>query len=156
MRDSKKKLRTAHSIFCDDIRQEIGGKYSLIGCYNAELILQAVLPAALPKLCCAIRLVTPIDCPFVGVVFRAFAGDKLLAESNAMSLSSKDVPKTDGGEAAKHLVLSAHMTFSPLLIEDSHVLRIEAETEDESFECGRLMIVARSTHDANIEVATVD
>lgn len=35
--------------FCDDIRQEVGGKLTLVGCYQAELRL-AVIPGALLKL----------------------------------------------------------------------------------------------------------
>lgn len=35
--------------FCDDVRQEIGGKLTLVGCYQAELRL-AVIPGAILQL----------------------------------------------------------------------------------------------------------
>jgi hypothetical protein len=38
------------SIFCDDIRQEINGKVSLIGVYAGDLILFGTLPGILPRL----------------------------------------------------------------------------------------------------------
>lgn len=38
------------TVFCDDIRHEIGGKLSLIGCYG-ETVSLPQLPASIPKLC---------------------------------------------------------------------------------------------------------
>jgi hypothetical protein len=46
-----------YTVFCDDIRQEVGGKYSYIGIYRAKIILQGTFPAALPKFCFAVNLV---------------------------------------------------------------------------------------------------
>jgi hypothetical protein len=45
-------------IFCDDIRFEQFGKYSLIGVYEAEIVFSSpVLPVVLPKLGIAIRYI---------------------------------------------------------------------------------------------------
>lgn len=41
----------ADSTFCDDIRQEVGGKSTLVGVYGNEMVFQGPLPAWLPKLC---------------------------------------------------------------------------------------------------------
>ena len=37
------------TIFCEDIRAEIGGKITLVGIYTGELISQAPFPLVLPK-----------------------------------------------------------------------------------------------------------
>jgi len=42
-------------ILCDDVREETGNKYSLMGVYGAELVF-ANLPALLPKLCLSVML----------------------------------------------------------------------------------------------------
>lgn len=42
-------------ILCDDVREEAGNKYSLMGVYGAGLVF-AHLPALLPKLCVCIML----------------------------------------------------------------------------------------------------
>ncbi len=48
------------TIFCDDIRHEIGGKTSLIGCYNqAMLVPSASFPIILPKLAFSVSVVSP-------------------------------------------------------------------------------------------------
>jgi len=39
-----------HGIFCDDIRQEIGNKVTLVGCYGDELYVPD-FPAHIHKLC---------------------------------------------------------------------------------------------------------
>ncbi|MDY6954284.1 MAG: hypothetical protein SWE60_22490 [Thermodesulfobacteriota bacterium] len=42
-------------ILCDDVREETGNKYSLMGVYGADLVF-ANFPALLPKLCLCIML----------------------------------------------------------------------------------------------------
>lgn len=41
------------AIFCDDIRQEVGGKHSFMGVYGPECVLKT-LPGTIPRLCIAI------------------------------------------------------------------------------------------------------
>lgn len=38
-----------YGIFCDDIRHEVTGKFTLVGCYSDHLLV-AEVPTALPKL----------------------------------------------------------------------------------------------------------
>ena len=50
--------RTVIAQFCDDFRQEIGNKFSLMGCYGTDLYVPQ-FPITLPKLCvceCAHRV----------------------------------------------------------------------------------------------------
>jgi len=39
-----------YTVFCDDIRNEIGGKTTLVGVYAGDLVLQSPLPASIPRL----------------------------------------------------------------------------------------------------------
>lgn len=137
--------RIAVALFCDDVRQELGNKYSLMGCYGDELIIER-LPALLPKLGVQLRAITPIDRPFKKLVFRAFLNEELLAEI--------DVPKEQLAAAkelvasrddAQRLTIMAIMGFSPLAISDESQLRIEAETEDEILRGGALRIKGNGT-----------
>src|SRR5260221_12989855 len=55
---------TGFTIFCDDIREEVNGKVSLIGCYGADLrILGNQFPILLPKLGFHITVRVPSDGP---------------------------------------------------------------------------------------------
>ena len=50
----------ASVVWCDDIRQEVGNKPSLMGVYTGSLVVPA-LPAVLSKLCAWVTLMVPID-----------------------------------------------------------------------------------------------
>lgn len=52
------KSRQFHGIFCDDVRLEISGKYSLIGCYGPDLGVPE-FPFFLPKLSFSFNLCLP-------------------------------------------------------------------------------------------------
>ena len=43
------------TIFCDDIRQEVAGKYSLMGIYENEMLFQTEPPWVLQKMCLLIK-----------------------------------------------------------------------------------------------------
>jgi hypothetical protein len=45
-----------YTIFCDDIRHEIDGKISFIGCYTGVLNIHSNFPAKLPKFCFSVFL----------------------------------------------------------------------------------------------------
>ena len=46
--------------YCDDIRHEVSGKTTLIGCYGPALFVRK-LPIKLPKLCFHFTICAPID-----------------------------------------------------------------------------------------------
>jgi len=52
------------TIFCDDIRNEIGGKISMIGCYTGDMLISAVPPVAIPILCGVVHIRLPVDSDF--------------------------------------------------------------------------------------------
>ncbi len=39
-----------HVIFCDDVREEVGGKTTYVGAYKSDLIVNGDFPVTLPKL----------------------------------------------------------------------------------------------------------
>ena len=136
--------------FCDDVRQELGNKYSLMGCYGDEIIIDK-LPAALPKLCAQLRAVTPLDKPFKRLAFRAFLNDELIAEI--------ELPQDQLDQAAKavctredsiRLSVMAIMAFSPLMIAEPSRLRVEAETEDGVLNGGSINLRERKPGDPTI------
>ena len=50
---------SGYTIFCDDIRQELGGKLSYIGVYSSILYLSGGFPATLPKFGFSIHYIQP-------------------------------------------------------------------------------------------------
>ncbi len=73
-------MRHLEVIYCDDVRQEVGNKQSLIGVYPGDLYLEA-LPAVLPKLCMVATLVIPAAECYESLRIKAMQGEHCLFES---------------------------------------------------------------------------
>jgi len=123
--------------FCDDIRHEAGNKYSLMGCYGNELLVEK-LPALLPKLCVQVRVITPIDKPFSKLIIRAVMNDDMIAEMNVVS-GEKTLQVPSGIDDPIRIEFNVMMTFSPLPITEPSKLRIEAEADTEILRGGILL-----------------
>ena len=126
------------AIFCDDIRQEVGNKFSLIGCYGQGLVTKN-FPVALPKLCAHVRVYTSSNNPFQKLVIRAKLGQEYIAELD-IPVDNMDTNILLQDEPSR-TVLNAHMVFSPLIIVEPTVLRIEVETESGTIQGSTLGIV---------------
>lgn len=126
--------------FCDDVRQEIGNKLSLMGCYTGEMILQK-LPAALPKLCAYVTAITPKEKPFEMLTFRATLNGDLLGE---MAIPPEqlliDAHTPSSTPEARRLMANVVMAFAPLVVTKTCTLKIEAETEEGTVHVGSLFI----------------
>lgn len=115
--------------FCDDIRQEIGGKITLVGCYGSEMIIDK-LPAVLPKLCAQISVFTPFGRPFERLLLRANLNGDTLAEIEMPTREmNESIQKKQLKPELGLLSAMALMAFSPLPVNEPCKLRIEAETE---------------------------
>lgn len=118
--------------FCDDIRQEVGNKFSFVGCYQGVMVLQQ-FPAQLPKLCAHIVVLTPVSKPFDRLVLRAKLNDDVVAELEMPVFESNWVHKFKEEAVSNELgrlSIQAMIVLSPLIVTEPSNLRIEAETED--------------------------
>lgn len=136
--------------FCDDIRQEVGNKYSLIGCYGNEMIVDNI-PAVLPKLCAHIRVITPSDRPLAQLTIRAILNDETLAEiempvTNMIDDFKKKASESDLGR----MTFLAMIVLSPLSVAEPGKIQIEAETEDGIIHGSFLKIRERTQADSPI------
>lgn len=116
--------------YCDDVRQEIGNKYSLMGCYGSDMYL-AEIPAVLPKLCAQIRIQTTKDSPFAKVVVRAEFNEEVISEIELPPEHlSESQASLDLDDDTRSIVLMVIMSFSPLAVPEPGKLRIKVETEE--------------------------
>jgi hypothetical protein len=66
-------------MFADDIREEVGGKLSILGIYQAKMYVPE-LPSTLPKLAILMTAGTPCGNPFKKATFRLFRDDTVVFE----------------------------------------------------------------------------
>ena len=130
--------RFVTSQFCDDIRNEVGNKFSLIGCYQSSLQVQS-FPASLPKLCAEIRMFTPLDRPWGKLSVRIMRGDIALGEVRFETQETASMPAPEG---AQWLHAVAFFVMTPFIIESPCTIRVEVETEDGILRGGSLWIEA--------------
>lgn len=84
--------RYTYNIICEDVRQELHGKTSLMGVYPGAIYFPN-FPAMIPKLCILINIVTAADKPFKNVSIRGtHAGEELFVmvlDEEVIAKSSK-------------------------------------------------------------------
>ena len=135
--------------FCDDIRQEVGGKFSLMGCYPGPIIQVQPLPSVLPKLCASIKVHTPIGRPFQRLAVRILKEDASIAELSFPVLNS--APSSGAPSGAQWSVAAAMIVMAPFAIESPCTLRIEVETEEGVLSGGSIWIQAQAPEQPTIQ-----
>lgn len=143
------KERFVTSQFCDDIRHEVGFKFSLMGCYSSELIVDDY-PVVLSKLCALVTARSPVEWPFTKLCFRAKLDNEVIAEvsiPDEVLLEQQNNATKSAMDGAKYIAVSAMMVFSPLVLNEEGLLRIEAETEDGIIQSTALVIRNRRETD---------
>jgi hypothetical protein len=122
--------------FCDDVRQEIGNKFSLMGCYGTDLYVPS-FPITLPKLCAFVHVRTPREQPFERLALRLVRGDEVLSRLDA------DPDKLNAGDTpdwARWLSMTGILAVTPFHAAGPCRLRVLAETESGTIESGQFLI----------------
>ncbi len=125
--------RYGYSIFCDDIRNEAGGKLSFIGCYNGVIFISGRFPLVLPKLCVHIHIFSPAAQPFSSIVVRCYLpGDERPFSEEPIETPRRGEQtelvanlKTDTG-APLFIVAATSLIFTPLELRNSGLMRVRA------------------------------
>ena len=119
--------RFLQTTFCDDIRQEIGGKISLIGVYNGVLYVPQ-FPATLPKLWLMTTLVMPYKEPPQQMKIRVMKDSEALVDLDATKEYLRQLANPLE-PVVPTLISHAQVCFSPLVINEPCVLRVIATTD---------------------------
>lgn len=139
--------RRIETLWCDDVRQEVGGKLSFIGVYTGGMIIPT-FPITLPKLCLVLRMVIPIDRPLQSASLKVLIDeyvlfDTAMPEEMRENLNAiKGSPDGDAENQAR--VLFNSFVLSPLKLEHPCVLRVRVQTESEELRGFGLTISAGS------------
>jgi hypothetical protein len=140
--------RYGYSIFCDDIRNEAGGKLSFIGCYNGIILISGQFPLVLPNLCVHVHILSPASQPFSSIAVRCYlpGDDKPFFEEPIETPERQDQTelvvnlKTDTS-APLFIVAATSLIFAPLELRSSGLMRVRAVIDaDQELRLGSLRI----------------
>jgi hypothetical protein len=130
--------RVAHCVFCDDIRQEVGNKISMMGMYLGELIIQGTAPIALPKFGFVIWIISDVDDPIQHVTTRVLMPpDQKEVIHIEMTQAVQTVFMAEG---AQKLVAHQIIPVAPFIIEQPGMIEVMLETDRGSMRAGRLLV----------------
>jgi hypothetical protein len=129
-------------IFCDDIRHELGGKISLMGCYS-EIMYVPDFPITLPKLCVHSTLEMPADAPFKNVTMSLKKGSIEIAgyEINNNPEGVRESEMSD--QPAKAHLLIGGFTMPSFVIDEETILEVSALVDGE-FIVGKRLIIKKA------------
>jgi hypothetical protein len=130
--------RVAHCVFCDDIRQEIGNKISLMGIYSGEMIFPVKPPVVLPKFGIVAWVIADIDDPIQTISVSLNVPPNLTEILRTESGPIVMVPSTVDG--AKKMITQQMLPISQLVISEAGMIEVMIHTERETLRGGRIMI----------------
>ena len=146
--------RYGYAIFCDDIRDEPGGKLSFIGCYNAVMLTRRTFPLVLSKFCVHFHISSPATQPYKSVMARCYVPDEpepiadepidvsgLAEQQNLLDSLPKNVT------VPPYIVVASSLVFSPLEIRKPGLIHIRALINDgpEELHLGSLQVLSASS-----------
>lgn len=127
--------------FCDDIRQEINGKITLVGVYQGGLQISTPLPTVIPMLAIACSIWTPKDRPFTHLKVGLKLGDVALMEkefsTQEMTQLLAQSPTTDDSTGS---VFNLQLNMAGLPVTKAGMLTMYCKTDDEELRSNSLAI----------------
>ena len=125
------------TIFCDDIRHEMNGKITLVGCYSNELNFNGPAPGILPTFAAYISVKIPTEIKFDQIVLRVVKKD---GDEETEILKSEivldEVQKRQAygsGDTAEHdhkvFSLNAPSKWTQLIFNKSGEIRVRADLD---------------------------
>lgn len=123
------------TLFCDDIREEVSGKMTLVGVYGPNLLVQS-FPAKIPKLCLHMRLVLPEQFQFEKASFSIFKGTERIAAAEVppQLIADRRAKGTtdviEGLEGDKVFLVAVQMVLSGLEFDKPVPLRVRVNLDD--------------------------
>lgn len=137
-------MKQLQSIFCDDLRQEVGGKLTFVGVYTGALWVSS-FPTLLPRFVVAVTLIAD-SLPRNGeLAFKVLRNDEVIAERtvDAAGLAVNSASARQSGtqpDTETVQVVRAFFAFSPFEIDSPSILRVRATVDGEELKAGGLKI----------------
>jgi hypothetical protein len=131
------------TIFCDDVRQEVGGKLAYMGIYGVNLLVPNY-PAHLLKLCAVMSVRTTATRPPTSVVFKLVRDEDVVYEHAIDHAALKEMIATmaKGDADHRHITVGAVAQIVNVVITDRCMLKARAIVDGEELRGGALELCA--------------
>ncbi len=138
-----------YTIFCDDIRYELGNKISLVGVYGDEMFLSgASFPITIPKIGMAICITTPLSMMPEEIELRVYLPGKA-DPAHVANLTASDHPAYPAAQSElsenalsddRIATFNFHVILSPAVIPEPGRIKVRAIVDEELMKLGTLAI----------------
>lgn len=133
------------TIFCDDIRDEVSGKKTLVGVYAERMIVDTDFPVIVPTMGFYIHLLEPLADPSHPVQIKVFipgdTDDEVVIDVN-LPENRSDLIDSDSVRDHDAKFLSNILAFrvSPLLLRKEGRIKVRAYKSDTEVKLGTLLV----------------
>lgn len=138
---TQSKNRSLNTIFCDDIRMEIGNKVSYMGVYRGTYEVNGPVPIVVPRIYAAIEVKTPIDNPFKRIHAKLYQDDRLVSEIKVDEDVIANFTPGSFDEDDTTIMIGLALPLQPFIIEKSCNLNVIVDTESEELKDNRLKVI---------------
>jgi hypothetical protein len=138
-----------YTIFCDDIRAEIGGKLTYVGAYPSNMVVHGTFPFVLPKF--AIHFVYRQRQPDVVMPTKIIIATPGNTEENPemsidVGFESDEIEATarakfsDHGDDPKYMLIQGPITLTNFVIREPGLIRVRATRGEKFVRLGTLRV----------------
>jgi hypothetical protein len=129
-----------YTVFCDDIRFEMDGKLTLVGCYHGVMIIRGEFPATLPKFAVSVTFTQhkKVYEPKLRLKM-SLPGDP---EDEPSIVVEVEPPPEANLLASEHPNISAkaNIIFAPLVITSPGFIKVQMERQGELHLVGKIAV----------------
>jgi hypothetical protein len=141
---------SAECIFCDDIRQEAGDKYSCMGIYTSEVLLDS-LPRTLPMFSVVVFLSSPATNIFtnVKVVLDIFGKEQVhdISEDDINEFKNDIAQQLTRYNDIERALMTAQFTLAPLSVPDTGSIGVRVNVDGCEIPAGKIRFVLKHRAD---------
>jgi hypothetical protein len=145
-----------NTLFCDDIRTESSGQFSLIGVYPTGILIQTPFPAAIPKFGFSIAFMEPyelarkrdypvsINICLPGDTDPVIRGEIPAPNIEALDAAAESVASRDGSEdiGPPSLRIVVNILMQHMTLRQPGLIRVRINYGSRTIKCGTLSVIA--------------
>jgi hypothetical protein len=127
-------------MFCDDIRQEVGGKLTLVGVHPGDFIVEGEFPAVIARFAIQVMFIESMETAVGPLVIKVFGpasdGNEVIAEQSLPPDRNDIATASTGGNEYVYNYVSFRL--SPLVVQKEGAIKVRAYKGTEEIKLGAI------------------